>query len=68
MDNSKNQSQSYVNQQMPRRKNALGYEESLAMEREKDQEIEIANKNNVNNQLMITSFSQLNLNDKIVKK
>ena len=64
MDNSKNQSQSNVNQQMPRRKNALGYEESLKMERE----IKIANKNNVNNQLIITGFSQLNLNDKIVKK
>ena len=64
MDNSKNQSQSNVNQQMPRRKDALSYEESLKMEGE----IKIANKNNVNNQLMITGFSQLNLNDKIVKK
>ncbi len=64
MDNSKNQSQSNVNQQMPRRKDALSYEESLKMEGE----IKIANKNNVNNQLMITGFSQLNLSDKIVKK
>ena len=32
MDNSKNQSQSNVNQQMPRRKDALSYEESLKME------------------------------------
>jgi hypothetical protein len=59
MDNSKNQSQSDVNQQMPRRKNTLGYEESLKVEREIK---------NVNNQLMITGFSQLNLSDKIVKK
>lgn len=64
MDNSKNQSQSNVNQQMPRKKDALSYEESLKMEGE----IKIANKNNVNNQLMITGFSQLNLSDKIVKK
>ena len=64
MDNSKNQSQSNVNQQMPPRKNALGYEEILKMERE----IKKNDQGNVNNQLMVTAFSQLNLNYKIVKK
>lgn len=64
MNNLENQSQIDFNQQRPRRKNALNYKESLEMERE----IKENDQSNVNNQLVITSFSQLNLNDKIVKK
>ena len=64
MNNLKNQSQIDINQQIPRRKNALTCEESSKMERE----IKKNDQGNVNNQLMITGFSQLNLNDKIVKK
>ena len=64
MDNSENQSQSDINQQGPRRKNALNYKECLEI----GQEIKKNNQSNVNNQLMITGFSQLNLNDKNVKK
>ena len=64
MNNLENQSQIDVNQQIPRRKNALTCEESSKME----QEIKKNDQGNVNNQLMITGFSQLNLNDKIVKK
>ena len=50
-------------QNKPRRKNAMSYEECLEIE----QKIKKNNQGNVNNQLMITGFSQLNLNDKIVK-
>ena len=51
-------------QNKPRRKNALTCEESSKMERE----IKKNDQGNVNNQLIITGFSQLNLNDKNVKK
>lgn len=64
MNNLENQSQIDVNQQIPRRKNALTCEESSKMERE----IKKNDQGNVNNQPIITGFSQLNLNDKIVKK
>jgi hypothetical protein len=65
VDNLENQSQSDFSQQnRPRRKNALSYEECLKIEKETEK----ANQNNVGNKLKVNSLSQLNLNDKIVKK
>lgn len=64
MNNLKNQLQSDVNQKMPRRKNALSYKECSIME----QEAKKNNQDNVENKLKVSSFSQLNLNNKIVKK
>ena len=68
MDNLENQSQSDVNQQRPRRKNALSYKECLEIEQEIEREIKKNYQDNVKNKLKVSSFSQLNLNDKIVKK
>jgi len=67
MDNLENQSQSDVNQQKPRRKNALSYKECSKMEREAKKNYQ-DNQDNVENKLKVSSFSQLNLSDKIVKK
>ncbi len=54
----------HIPKKMPR-KNALTYEECEKIEKEIG---DLSDNNINNNQLMITSFSQLNLNDKIVKK
>ncbi len=51
-------------QNKPRRKNAMSYEECLEVE----QKIKINSQDNVANKSMITGFSQLNINNKVVKK